>query len=94
MAGLSTAMLVPTRTVMLGNPYRRSSFRAAFAPAMRKGDAFIEDKLCIGAKIARHLSLSPKETTEVGSRLDAVLYAQRLVEALAGQMGRSTWYKF
>jgi hypothetical protein len=62
----STAMLVPTRTVMLGNPYRRSSFRAAFAPAMRKGNAFIEDKLCIGAKIARHLSLSPKETTEVG----------------------------
>jgi hypothetical protein len=51
---------------MLGNPYRRSSFRAAFAPAMRKGDAFIEDKLCIGAKIARHFSLSPKEATEVG----------------------------
>ena len=51
------------------NPTRsnaRGSFRAAFAPAMRKGDAFIEEKLCIGAKIARHLSLSPKETTEVG----------------------------
>jgi hypothetical protein len=34
-------------------------------PAANHPTSYLEDKLCIGASIARHLSLSPNEITEV-----------------------------